>query len=74
MNAPRNNKSNPAARVGALIVVIVALAIAVLLYNAIKGKREYDRENAADTPSASAPVAEAASAALAASVTSGASQ
>jgi flagellar basal body-associated protein FliL len=46
MNTPRN-KSNPTTRVAALIVVVVVLVIATLLYNAIKGKHEYDEQNAA---------------------------
>jgi hypothetical protein len=45
MNASRK-KPNPTARVAVLIVVIVAIVIATLFYNAIKGKREYEEQNA----------------------------
>ena len=48
MNDPRKpNKSNPTTRVAALIIVIVLIVIATFLFNAIKGKREYDEQNAA---------------------------
>ncbi|HEV3106050.1 MAG TPA: hypothetical protein VGZ01_10200 [Trinickia sp.] len=72
MNDPRNNKSNPTSRVAALIVTVVLIVIATLLYNALKGKREYDRENASDARPVSVP-AEVASAALAASAATPAS-
>ena len=58
MTDPRHsNKSNPTTRVAVLIVVVVLIGIATFLFNAIKGKREYDEQNAA----ASAPVAASAS-------------
>ena len=66
MNAPRNN-TNPTTRVAALIVIVVVLTIATVLYNAIKGKREYDEENAASSQSASAASVSAASVPVAAS-------
>lgn len=70
MNDPRQpNKSNPTTRVAVLIVVIVLLVIGTFLFNAIKGKREYDEQNAA----APSPAAQAASGVAAASQ-SGASQ
>ncbi|RKP52169.1 hypothetical protein [Trinickia fusca] len=68
MNDPRHS-SNSASRVGALIVVAVLIVIATLVYNALKGKREYDRELAAEasSPAVAASGTGAASAALAAS-------
>ncbi|PMS37844.1 hypothetical protein B0G57_101508 [Trinickia symbiotica] len=45
MNDPRN-KPNPTTRVAAIIVVAVLIALATLVYNALKGKREYDAEKA----------------------------
>ena len=48
MNDPRQpNKSNPTTRVAVLIVVVVLIVIATFLFNAIKGKRDYDEQNAA---------------------------
>jgi hypothetical protein len=41
MNEPR--KKNPTFGVAVFIVVAVLLVIATLLYNAISGKREFDR-------------------------------
>jgi hypothetical protein len=67
MNEPR--KKNPTFGIAIFIVIVVLLVIATLLYNAISGKREFDRENAV------APnVASAAAAAAAATAASGASQ
>ena len=66
MNEPR--KKNPTFGIAVFIVVAVLLVIATLLYNAISGKREFDRENA------DAPTAVSAAAATAAATASGASQ
>jgi NADH:ubiquinone oxidoreductase subunit 3 (subunit A) len=52
MNPPR--KKNPTFGIAIFIVVAVLLVIATLLYNAISGKREFDRENAAPPSVASA--------------------
>ncbi|RFU48016.1 hypothetical protein [Paraburkholderia sp. DHOC27] len=43
MNEPR--KKNPTFGIAIFIVVAVLLVIATLLYNAISGKREFDRDN-----------------------------
>jgi hypothetical protein len=43
MNDPR--RKNPAVGVGVLIVAIVLLVIGTLLFNAIRGKREYEEAN-----------------------------
>ena len=64
MNEPR--KKNPTFGIAVFIVIAVLVVIATLLYNAISGKREFDRENTV-TPSV-------ASAAAAATGASGASQ
>ncbi|SDH69458.1 hypothetical protein [Paraburkholderia phenazinium] len=64
MNEPR--KKNPTFGIAVFIVIAVLLVIATLLYNAISGKREFDRENA-ETPVV-------ASTAAAAAAASGASQ
>lgn len=62
MNDPRQpKKSNPTTRVAVLIVVIVLIVIGTLAYNAIKGKRDYDEQNAAAASSAAAASAPAAS-------------
>jgi hypothetical protein len=53
MNAPRK-KPDSTTRVAALIVIVILLVIATFLYNAIKGKREYDAQNASATQSGSA--------------------
>ncbi|MEA3120160.1 MAG: hypothetical protein QOI13_3430 [Paraburkholderia sp.] len=53
MNAPRK-KPDSTTRVAALIVVAVMLVIATFLYNAIKGKRDYDAQNASSAQSGSA--------------------
>jgi hypothetical protein len=63
MNEPR--RKNPAFGVGVLIVVVVLLVIGTLLFNAIRGKREYEEANPP-------PASEAASAAV--SPASGAAQ
>ena len=75
MNDPRQSKpTNPTTRVAVLIVVIVLIVIGTFVFNAIKGKREYDEQNAAAvSSSASSPAAQIASGATAAS-TPGASQ
>jgi uncharacterized protein (UPF0333 family) len=73
MNDPRQPKStNPTTRVAVLIVVIVLIAIGTFFFNAMKGKREYDEQNA-PAVSASSPAVQVASGATAASA-SGASQ
>ena len=64
MNEPR--KKNPTFGIAVFIVIAVLVVIATLLYNAISGKREFERENTV-TPSV-------ASAAAAAAGASGASQ
>jgi hypothetical protein len=56
MNDPR--RKNPAFGVGVFIVVVVLLVIGTLLFNAIRGKREYEE---ATQPQ---PASEAASAAV----------
>jgi cell division protein FtsB len=62
MNAPRQpKKSNPTTRVAVLIVVIVLIVIGTLAYNAIKGKLDYEEQNAAAASSAVAASAPAAS-------------
>jgi hypothetical protein len=43
MNDPR--KKNPTFGIGVFIVVVVLLVIGTLLFNAIRGKREYDEAN-----------------------------
>jgi len=60
MNEPR--KKNPTFGIAVFIVIAVLVVIATLLYNAISGKRDFDRENTV-TPS----VASAAAAATGAS-------
>ncbi|MBU6488318.1 MAG: hypothetical protein KGQ57_10875 [Burkholderiales bacterium] len=67
MNNPRQpNKSNPTTRVAVLIVVLVLIVIGTLFFNAIKGKREYDEQNASAS-AASTPAVEVTSGATAAS-------
>lgn len=61
MNDPRK-QSNPTTRVAVVIVVAVLIVIGSLVYNAIKGKREYDEQASRVNPS-STPAAVAASAA-----------
>lgn len=63
MNDPRQpNKSDPTTRVAVLIVVVVLIVIGTFLFNAIKGKREYDEQNAgASAPAATAVAASGAS-------------
>jgi hypothetical protein len=56
MNDPRK-QSHPSVRLGIFIVVVVLIVIGILLYNAISGKREYDRENAVSSDTSSAPAA-----------------
>ena len=55
MNEPR--KKNPTFGVAVFIVIAVLLVIATLLYNAITGKREFERDNAATPTVASAAAA-----------------
>jgi hypothetical protein len=52
MKEPR--KKNPTFGIAIFIVVAVLVVIATLLYNAISGKREFDRENASPPSVASA--------------------
>lgn len=67
MNHPRQpNKSNPTTRVAVLIVVLVLIVIGTFLFNAIKGKREYDEQNAG-APAATMPAVQITSGAIAAS-------
>ncbi len=68
MNAPRKKK-NPTLGIAVFIVVVVLLVIATILYNAISEKREYDRENPADST-----VSAASAAATAVNAAKGASQ
>ena len=73
MNDPRQPKpTNPTTRVAVLIVVIVLIVIGTFFFNAIKGKREYDEQNAA-AGSAAMPAAQVARGPTAATA-SGASQ
>lgn len=51
-------KKNPTLGVAVFIVVAVLLVIGTLLFNAIRGKREYDETN--EAPSAAASAASAA--------------
>lgn len=63
MNDPRqSNKSNPTTRVAVFIVVVILLVIATFVFNAMKGKRAYDEQNAAATATSSAIAASAAGA------------
>ena len=55
MNDPR--RKNPAFGVGVLIVVIVLLVIGTLLFNAIRGKREYGEANQPQAASGAASAA-----------------
>ena len=59
MNEPR--KKNPTFGIAVFIVIAVLVVIATLLYNAISGKREFDRENAV-APSVASGAAAAAGA------------
>jgi heme/copper-type cytochrome/quinol oxidase subunit 2 len=63
MNDPRqSNKSNPTTRVAVFVVVVVLLVIATFVFNAMKGKRAYDEQNAAATaPATSSAIAASAS-------------
>ena len=48
MTDPRQpKKTNPTTRVAVLIVVVVLIVIGTFVFNAMKGKREYDEQNAA---------------------------
>jgi hypothetical protein len=55
MNEPR--KKNPVFGVGVLIVVVVLFVIGTVLFNAIRGKREYDEANPGQPTSAAAGAA-----------------
>ena len=66
MNQPRK-KPDPTARVAVLIVVVVLIVIGTLLYNAIRGKLEYDRERRASQDASAPAAASAAPAAVTAS-------
>lgn len=50
MNDPR--RPNPTTRVATIIVIAVLIALATLVYNALKGKREYDEQRATSAASA----------------------
>ena len=56
MNEPR--KKNPTFGIAVFIVIAVLVVIGTLLYNAISGKREFERENAV-TPSVASAAATA---------------
>ncbi|HEY1997621.1 hypothetical protein [Paraburkholderia sp.] len=64
MNEPR--KKNPTFGIAVFIVVAVLLVIATLFYNAIEGKRDFDRQNA-EVPNVASQAAAAAAASGAAS-------
>jgi hypothetical protein len=55
MNDPR--RKNPAFGVGVLIVVVVLLVVGTLLFNAIRGKREYEEANPPQVSSEAASAA-----------------
>lgn len=60
MKEPR--KKNPTFGIAVFIVIAVLLVVATLFYNAIQGKRDFDRENA-DTPNVASQAAAVAGAA-----------
>lgn len=56
MNEPR--RKNPTSGVAVFIVVVVLIVIGTVLFNAIRGKRQYDEQmHAASAAAASAPAA-----------------
>jgi len=58
MNEPR--RKNPTFGIAVFIVVVVLIVIGTVLFNAIRGKREYDEQmhaGAASATAASAPAA-----------------
>jgi len=61
MNEPR--RKNPTFGVAVFIVVVVLIVIGTLLFNAIRGKREYDEQMRPATASAAAASAPSGSAA-----------
>lgn len=61
MNEPR--RKNPTFGVAVFIVVVVLIVIGTVLFNAIRGKREYDEQMHPATASATAASAPAGSAA-----------
>lgn len=65
MNEPR--KKNPTFAVGVLIVVVVVIVIGTVLFNALRGKHEYDESVGAQATSAAASTAASAAVASAAS-------
>ncbi|SOE59412.1 hypothetical protein SAMN05414139_01528 [Burkholderia sp. D7] len=52
-------RKNPTFGISILIVVVVLLVIGTLFFNAIRDKREYERENPQEAASATAPAAPA---------------
>lgn len=60
MNDPR--KKNPTFGVGVLIVVVVLFVIGTVLFNAIRGKREYDEATQPQPSAASTSASQAAGA------------
>ena len=52
-------RKNPTFAISILIVVVVLLVIGTLFFNAIRDKREYERENAPAQASAAASAASA---------------
>jgi len=48
-------RKNPTFAISILIVVVVMLVIGTLFFNAIRDKREYERENPPDAASATVP-------------------
>jgi len=61
MNESR--RKNPTTGIAVFIVVVVLIVIGTVLFNAIRGKREYDEQMQAARASAAAASAPAASAA-----------
>ncbi|CAB3779017.1 hypothetical protein LMG28688_00679 [Paraburkholderia caffeinitolerans] len=55
MNEPR--KKNPTFGVGVMIVVVVVIVIGTVLFNALRGKHEYEESVGAQTTSAPASAA-----------------
>ena len=51
---PRRPKKNPTRAISVFIVVVVLLVLGTLLFNAIREKREFERQNA--QPSAASDV------------------
>ena len=60
-------RKNPTFAISILIVVVVLLVIGTLFFNAIRDKREYERENPPEAASATVPATVPATAATGAS-------